>query len=157
MADETQSVATDHAVRAIRLRGARDRLVDLLGLGETYPLQDLPVLAEELIVPLDTTAKIPVDPGQSDVLYELRDRGQEVSSAGAWGTGGKTILETPPMEEDVTFEILAQKIDTKREASEEVDRSVSAIIEDVRERGDAAGRHARLAKAFHRRRPPRSP
>ena len=61
MPNETPSAVVD---RAIRLRGSRDRLVDLLGFGETYPLQDVSVRAEDLIVPIGTTAKIPVDPGQ---------------------------------------------------------------------------------------------
>ena len=96
MPDDTRSVAIDHvaaaAERAIRLRGARDRLVDLLGFGETYPLQDVPVRAEELIVPIETTAKIPIDPGQSDVLYQLRDRGKPVNGRGVRGKGGNYIV-----------------------------------------------------------------
>ena len=99
MPDDTRSVAIDPAMavpaegaeRGIRLRGARDRLVDLLGFGETYPLQDVPVRAEELIVPIETTAKIPIDPGQSDVLYQLRDRGKPVNGRGVRGKGGGGI------------------------------------------------------------------
>ncbi len=51
----------------ILLRAARDRVIDLLGLGETYPLQDTAVSADRLTVAFDTSAKINIFPGQTDV------------------------------------------------------------------------------------------
>ncbi|MGB1015766.1 MAG: hypothetical protein ACPG4T_16635, partial [Nannocystaceae bacterium] len=52
--------------------GIRDRLIDLLGLGETYPLFDVGV-TEELKVPFNTNARLVVNPSQEAVHYQLRD------------------------------------------------------------------------------------
>ena len=41
----------------IQLRDARDRLLDLLGIGQTYPLRDLVVHDEQLTVTVNSTAK----------------------------------------------------------------------------------------------------
>lgn len=92
------------------LRDTRDRLIDLLGLGETYPLQDVAV-SERLTVPFEVSAKISIDPGQPAVEYELHDRDEEpVPSVFAQtGTGDEILLETPPIVEDVTYKILARK------------------------------------------------
>jgi hypothetical protein len=87
-------------------------VIDLLGLGETYPLQDVAVKDERLKVPFDTTAKIPIDPAQPDVEYQLHDRDQEPvpGTIPQVGTGGEILLETPPIAEDVTYMILASKL-----------------------------------------------
>ncbi len=102
----------------ILLRAARDRLVDLLGFGETYPLQDVEVRKERQTVPVDTTAKIPILPGQTGVRYKLHDLDEKPLKPGPGkiGTGAETLLETPPVDEDVTYKILARKIDSKRQA-----------------------------------------
>ncbi len=100
------------ATTQILLRAARDRVVDLLGIGETYPLQDVPVSADRLTVAINTTAKISINPGQSDVSYALRDRDGKSVSGDTPGTGAETILVTPPIKEDQTFRIFASKIDT---------------------------------------------
>ena len=100
------------------LRGARDRLVDLLKLGETAPLQDTEVLNERLTVPIGDRARIPIVPGQPDVRYLLRRRDGRSSPPGPGkvGNGGKTLLKTPVIEEDVTYRVLARKEKTRREA-----------------------------------------
>ena len=99
------------ATTQILLRAARDRVVDLLGLGETYPLQDVPVSADRLTVAVNMTAKISINPGQSDVSYTLRDRNDNTVSIDTPGTGAETILVTPAIKEDQTFRIFASKID----------------------------------------------
>ena len=100
------------ATTQILLRAARDRVVDLLGLGETYPLQDVPVSAEQLTVAVNMTAKIRINPGQSDVSYSLRDRNDKPASDENVGTGALTTLVTPAIKDDQTFRIFASKVDT---------------------------------------------
>ncbi len=60
-------MATTH----IHIRDARDRLIDLLGIGQTYPLRDLTVRDEQLTVAFNTSAKVPIEPSQMDVKYQL--------------------------------------------------------------------------------------
>jgi len=100
----------------IPLRDARDRVIDLLGFGETYPLRDLPILDEGLTVPFNTRAKIPIESSQIGVLYQLFDRekrpvkiGPSEDAIEAWGTGETLLLETPPVKEDVTYPVRAVK------------------------------------------------
>lgn len=101
--------------RFFQMRDARDRLIDLLHFGETYPLRDLPVRDERLTVPYNQPARIPIESSQRGVVYELRlDGGAPLASVE--GNGGAIFLQTPPMREDVTYNILARKITTNREA-----------------------------------------
>jgi hypothetical protein len=104
----------------IPLRAVRDRLLELLGIGLTYPLRDLAVRNERLTVAYNATAKIPIEESQEGVLYQLRRNGQPVArtadeAAGAGlsieaaGNGGGLILETNPIHEDVIFQIYARK------------------------------------------------
>jgi len=100
----------------IPLRDARDRVIDLLGFGETYPLRDLPVLDERLTVPFRAKAKLPIALSQKDVRYKLFDReGQPVKQIAsektieAQGTGDTLLLESPPIEEDTTYQIQGLK------------------------------------------------
>jgi hypothetical protein len=100
----------------LRVRDARDRVIDLLGFGRTYPLRDLPV-PHHLIVPPGRPTAIPIELSQRDVLYGLRDRqtGAAVTLDGkpieVAGTGGTIELPTPPIDKDRTFRILAVKLD----------------------------------------------
>jgi hypothetical protein len=96
----------------ILLRAARDRVIDLLGLGETYPLQDTAVSADRLTVAFGTSAKIRIFPGQTDVDYTLRDHQNQTVTTPTPGTGGDTVVTTPPIKEDQTFRIFASKVDT---------------------------------------------
>ncbi len=107
------------------LRDSRDRIVDLLGIGETYPLRDLGV-SEELVVPFHSNARLIVSDSQRQVRYELRDHaghgpedrpqgaieridnGQRVEVAGD-GNGAALLLLTPAADEDITFTVLASK------------------------------------------------
>ena len=98
------------------VRDARDRLIDMLGIGKTFPLRDLDVRDERLMVPINATAKVPIEISQSDVLYSLYTRDDKpVHRAGqvpaeSKGNGGTLILETPTIVEDITYKIRAAKI-----------------------------------------------
>ncbi|HFE44878.1 MAG TPA: hypothetical protein ENJ18_05190, partial [Nannocystis exedens] len=107
------------------LRDSRDRIVDLLGIGETYPLRDLDV-SDELIVPFHSNARIIISNSQEQVRYELRDHdghgpidrpqgaleriddGQAVEIAGD-GNRAALLLLSPAVDEDVTFTVHASK------------------------------------------------
>ncbi len=98
-------------ISSIQLRDARDRIIELLDLGKTYPLRDLPVRIERKAG--DTTAAvIAIDGSQLGVTYELRSPGnQPVKSTPAKQKGnGQTItLEPPKPDADTTYKILATK------------------------------------------------
>ncbi|WLE97131.1 MAG: hypothetical protein QTN59_20965 [Candidatus Electrothrix communis] len=61
----SNDVSTNHQ----KLRAARDRLIDLLDFGRTYPLSDLSV--PETSVAFGKNASIDISNGQQDVLYQL--------------------------------------------------------------------------------------
>ncbi|MEZ4731466.1 MAG: hypothetical protein R3E79_30480 [Caldilineaceae bacterium] len=131
----------------LHLRDARDRLFELLGLGQPYPLPDLPLGSEQIKVAFNTTAKIAVANSQRGVRYQLHYKHEVVertpqgdwvkrTPAGKWlkrtaqgewadhtpkdendvgepieldGDGATLLLETCKIQEDITFEIFAQK------------------------------------------------
>lgn len=98
--------------RAIDLRGARDRVIDLLAIGETYPLQDADVRAQSLTVNYDYPVLIDLDPAQIGVRYELHEGSVPVGPEYAViGTGAKAVLTGPRLKTDRTFRILATKLD----------------------------------------------
>ncbi len=112
----------------IQLRDARDRLAEMLGLGQPYPLRDLPVRSDQLLVVIDTSAKIPIELSQSGVMYQLYLDGKPVErtadnleGAGtpiqAEGNGATLYLETYRIEQDTTFDIYAMKIQSGRAAT----------------------------------------
>ena len=94
---------------ALSFRDARDRLIDLLGLGDTYPLRDVPVTVDRLIVPFDSTAEIPVTFAQSGVTYGLRDKDGHPVGALLTGNGRELLIETPPIQDDITYTVHARK------------------------------------------------
>jgi hypothetical protein len=108
----------------IQLRDARDRISELLGLGHPYPLRDLPVPSEGLKVPFGQEAKIPVEYSQVGVLYQLHEHEQPVSRPSGdtqipvedEGKGKTLHLTTARIEEDVSYQILATKIGSRRKA-----------------------------------------
>ncbi|MFC1794572.1 hypothetical protein ACFL3Q_13395, partial [Planctomycetota bacterium] len=115
------------ATTDIHVRDARDRLIDLLGLGQTYPLRDLAVSDVKLTVAFNTIAKIPIEDSQKDVLYQLHHKHELVESTETGeegsgvpievsGDGGTIYLGTYKIQEDTTFEILAIKQRTGRNA-----------------------------------------
>ena len=104
--------------RNLHVRAARDRAVDLLGLGETSPLQDVTV-TNETSVDYDHTAVFEIQPGQVNVryeLYELKESGDLVDlSLHADGPGEPTRLHGPKITAVTTFQIRAVKIATELE------------------------------------------
>lgn len=107
-------LAPDDDPRCFEVRDARDRLIDLLRIGDTFPLRDLPVLDEGLLVPFGQPAKIPVEHSQRDVTYELRSELGAVLAA-VQGNGDTILLPTPPIRDDTTYSILARKVAPVRE------------------------------------------
>ena len=95
----------------VPLRSARDRIIDLLEMGDTYPLTDLNVVADQLKVAFGGTAKIPIEHAQVNVVYQLCDpNGKPLGEAfDADGEGRTLVIETPRVEEDVTYRIRATK------------------------------------------------
>lgn len=112
------------ADRHLYLRDRRDRLIDLLGLGETMPLRDLPVAVERLVVPKDTEAGIPIGASQRDCTYALWERSSEslamrtvdgqTVAADEPGTGDEILLMSPPVTQDVGYRIRSTRQTTGR-------------------------------------------
>ena len=96
-----------------RMRGARNVLVEQLGIGETLPLRDLPVAAAPAIVPFGGSATITVEDSEPAVEYRLRGQaGAPLPSALAItgvGDGGTLSLKVPKINEPVTFTVEAAK------------------------------------------------
>lgn len=95
----------------IPLRTARDRIIDLLSIGNTYPLTDLNVITEQLKVAYGNTARIPIEHTQPNVLYELCDKAGDslIPKIEVPGNGGTMNIETPAVIEDVTYRIRVTK------------------------------------------------
>lgn len=107
-ANDTNSVT----VRPIDVRAARDRLIDLLGLGQTYPLADASVTAERITVDYNRNAALDLSPSQVGVRYELYDGDKPAVPASTLiGTGADAVLPGPPIREDHTFKVRATKVD----------------------------------------------
>jgi hypothetical protein len=92
---------------ALRFRDARDRLIEWLRLGQTSPLQDLPVQAAAAMVPHGSSTTISIESSQRGVVYALRLQGRPNTPPGPrhtdTGTGGTLVLETDPITVDTTF------------------------------------------------------
>ena len=102
----------------VQVRDARDRLIDLLGFAQTFPLRDLEVRDDQLTVPFNTRAIVPISYSQKDVRYQLRDTddkvvrrisGNTTRPVQAYGNSAELGLETPLVGEDVTYGIRARK------------------------------------------------
>ena len=98
----------------IHVRAARDRVIDLLGLGETYPLQDVTVRSEPA-VGFGQRASFEIEPGQENVRYELNELREDGSllplPCSADGVDGLTTLQGPAITGNTRFRIRAFKID----------------------------------------------
>ncbi|CAD5372274.1 conserved hypothetical protein [Rubrivivax sp. A210] len=95
----------------VPVRSARDRVIDLLGMGDTYPLTDLNVVADQLKVAFGGTAKIPIENAQDGMSYQLcGPKGVPLGPAfRADGDGGTLVIETPVVNDDVTYRIQVEK------------------------------------------------
>src|SRR4051812_42853585 len=95
----------------IYARAARDRVIDLLGLGETYPVRDVTVDEEQLTVDFEAPSSFEVEPAQDDVDYALYEHGELVKPPGAVTRVGPIVtLKGPVITEDRVFQIRAVKI-----------------------------------------------
>src|SRR5436190_9914009 len=92
----------------VPVRSARDRIIDLLGIGDTYPLTDLHVVPDQLKVAFGGTAKIPIENAQARVTYQLFDP-KGIALGEADGSDAVLMIETPSVTEDVTYRIRATK------------------------------------------------
>lgn len=95
----------------VPVRNARDRVIDLLQIGDAYPLTDLNVVADQLKVSFGGAAKIPIEDAQAGVLYQLCDpKGKPLGDAfKAEGENALLKLETPSVQEDVTYRVMVTK------------------------------------------------
>ncbi len=102
---------SNQAYLSFMLRDARDRVIDQLEIGHTYPLADLPI-SEIVTVVFDTSAVIHILYSQKDVIYQLYDKDKKPIEPAITenGNGGELTLTTPAIEEDYTFTIQATKI-----------------------------------------------
>ena len=105
----------------LRVRDSRDRLIELLRIGETSPIRDLPVLVDHLVIPMNVSAKIPIEETQLDSVYKLWHPTDDVAierDAGVLaeepGNDATIQLESPVIAEDQTFRIRAVKDQTGR-------------------------------------------
>jgi hypothetical protein len=97
--------------RVIDVRCARDRVIDLLEIGETTPIRDVNVSEAQLTVTVGSPCQIEIDPGEAGVRYELFDGDAAVVPAcTVEGTGEKAVIEGPILYADRTFRIHATKV-----------------------------------------------
>lgn len=100
----------------LAVRDARDRVIELLGFGRTYPLRDLPLPSNLVVAPRGSTA-IKLVFSQRGVVYCLRDHrtGEPVVVDGVAlevvGTGGPIALRTPLGAGEAIYRILAIRRD----------------------------------------------
>ena len=123
-----------------RYRDARDRIIDLLGLGHTYPLADLPVHYTE-VVAWKQQGSITLVGAQPGVAYELlaKNGASLVPPVSATGDGGDLLLTTPPITGDIDFVLratrsssgLSRVLLTKPQIKVGLDQSLSASIVDA--------------------------
>jgi hypothetical protein len=99
------------ASASIPLRVARDRVFELIGLGNKYPLQDLIVSYPDQ-VDSGQTATITISDNQKDVSYQLCDDNKTVISppSSQTGNGGDLQITTPKIESAQSYFIKATKV-----------------------------------------------
>ncbi len=95
---------------SFRLRDARDRLIDLLKIGRTYPLVDLPVEYTQMVA-WGMSGTLTLSFSQPGVAYQLLDRdGKPLNpEVNATGNGSDLVLTTPKITNDIHFTVKAVK------------------------------------------------
>ena len=107
--DSQRAVRPNNSEAAFRLRDSRDRLIDWLGIGRTYPLVDLPVSYINM-VPLGKSGTVTLKLSQPGVIYTLRDKsGKPLNHPEEIGNGSDLKLTTPVITQDITFTVWAVK------------------------------------------------
>ena len=102
------SAAITSTTTELRLREARNRMLDALSLGETYPVRDLPVPNERLTVAFNDTAAIKIESSEKGVGYGLRNKNGDAVSAVVNGTGDTVLVTSQAIRDDITFTIHAR-------------------------------------------------
>ena len=105
---EEPATSSAGSVASLRARITRNRLIDLLNLGETYPVRDIPV-SDRLIVPYGMTAAIAIEYSEKGVAYSLFAGDKKVNGSDGVGTGTTLTLTTPVITSDVTYKVQAEK------------------------------------------------
>ncbi|HZF48936.1 MAG TPA: hypothetical protein VE093_09820 [Polyangiaceae bacterium] len=91
-------------------RAARNRIIDVLGFSETYPLQDVKVQKTLVTVLYNTPLTCTIEDSQVGVEYTLCEDYVPLSpSPSTSEEGGLLVLNGPNITEDRTFQILARK------------------------------------------------
>ena len=125
--------ATAPVLLQLQVRDARDRVIDVLGFGRTYPLRDIP-LPTQLTVAPGTRARITLGFSQADSTYQLcdRDSGKPIFDGPnpiiAAGTGAAIDLVTPPITADAAYRVLA----VKRDGAQTADRREAWLETPIR-------------------------
>lgn len=123
--DMLENLPYDILPHDILTRSTRDRMIDLLEIGNSFPLTDLNVVADQLKVAFEGSAKIPIENAQLGVSYELcdpdgksldpvikgeiNDENNDENKEENENKGKTLIIESPPVLEDVTYRIRATK------------------------------------------------
>ena len=96
-----------------QMRSARNALVEALGLGETYPLLDLPVSADPPVASFGAIANLRIEDSERTIVYRLHNQdGQPLPSgveAKEVGNGAELAIKTPAIVEDITFTVHAER------------------------------------------------
>ena len=100
------------------MRSARNELAEALGLGEAFPLADLPVVAEPPVAPFGAIAKIRIEDSERTVVYRLLNQDGQPLPGGAkpegTGMGSELAIDTPAISEDITFTVQAERLNGRR-------------------------------------------
>jgi hypothetical protein len=96
-----------------QVRSARNALAEALGLGETYPLRDLPVTAEPPVAAYGSIARVAIEDSERTLAYRLLDQEARPLPRGAEpegiGTGAAIAIDSPAIADDITFTVRATR------------------------------------------------
>ena len=99
------------------LRSLRNRVIDLLGLGDTAPLADLQLGTDKILVAFGARTVVSIEDAEADVDYALRGpdgaplRYKTAADAAAATVrqGSRVEITTPPILEDIRLRVRALK------------------------------------------------
>ena len=99
------------------LRSLRNRVIDLLGLGDTAPLADLHLTSDKIKVAFGARAVVSIEDAEADVDYGLRGpdglalkyKTPADAAAAVRRSGSLVEITTPPITDDITLRVRAVK------------------------------------------------
>jgi len=117
VASDNERADPSYRLTHIKIRDARDRMIEVLGIGLPYPLRDLRLIYDSMVA-FDQSTKIQIEGGQIGVLYQLCDEdgnpivdfesGERIEvEPQAEDVDNGVFLPTPKITRDITFRILA--------------------------------------------------